>query len=60
MNKEEQKDKKKKRVETKELFEEIVGGVKDNFVAIYETEQSTLIIRMLNGQKFRLSLEEIS
>lgn len=60
MNKEEQKDKKKKRVETKELFEEIVGVVKDNFVAIYETEQSTLIIRMLNGQKFRLSLEEIS
>ena len=60
MNKEEQKDKKKKRVETKELFEEIVGVVKDNFVAIYETEQSTLIIRMLNGQNFRLSLEEIS
>lgn len=60
MNKEEQKDKKKKRVETKELFEEIVGVVKDNFVAIYETEQSTLIIRMLNGQKFRLSFEEIS
>ena len=55
-----QKDKKKKRVETKERFEEIVGGEKDNYVAIYETEQSTLIIRMLNGQKFRLSLEEIS
>ncbi len=44
--------------EAKELFEEISKVIAENFVAIYERQDGSLIIRSVGGKAFRLSLEE--
>ena len=51
--------KKESEASVEELTEEIVSVIKKSFVAIYEREGNSLIMRIPNGQKFRISVEEL-
>lgn len=44
----------------KDLFEEIVEVITDSFVATYQAEGNSLTMRIPNGQKFRITVEEIT
>ena len=45
----------------KEVFNEIIELVRENFVASFiREEDDALIIRFVSGQKFRLMLEEVA
>jgi hypothetical protein len=41
-----------------EVREEVMQMIRENIVATYAREGSTLVIRFLNGQKFRVQVEE--
>ena len=43
----------------KMLFEELVEVIIGTFVATYESDGNTLIMRIPNGQKFSISVAEI-
>ena len=43
----------------KDLFAELVEVITDSFVATYETENCSLIMKTLSGQKFCITVEEI-
>ncbi|MBR2970878.1 MAG: hypothetical protein IKC48_03680 [Clostridia bacterium] len=49
-----------KRAKIDVLFNEILEVVTDSFVAIYEIEQNSIIMRFLNGQKFLISVKEVN
>lgn len=40
-----------------DLFKEVVEVITDSFVATYEVKDNSLIMRIPNGQKFRISVE---
>jgi len=40
-----------------DLFKEVVEVITDSFVATYEVKDNYLIMRIPNGQKFRISVE---
>lgn len=45
----------------KEVFNEIIDLVRENLVATFVREGDTsLIIRLVSGQKFHLSIEEVA
>ena len=46
-----------KRTTAKELLEQVVQVLKENFVAIFEKEGEDLIIRSLGGERFRLTIQ---
>ncbi|MBQ8283882.1 MAG: hypothetical protein IJX75_02190 [Clostridia bacterium] len=46
-------------VKGKELFQEIATVIKDNFVAVYQTEGNILTMRIPNGQQFIITVSKI-
>ena len=58
------KEKKMENTQTKisvqELTEEITLLIKDEIVATYTEEETALQIHFLNGQNFRISVEEMN
>ena len=53
-------EKAENRANVKDLFQEIVEITRNSFVATYEVKNASLIMRIPNGQKFRISVEEIT
>ena len=49
----------KKKVAVQELFKELAGTIAELYVAIYEKQDNSLIMRLLNGQKFKITVEEM-
>ena len=47
-----------RQISVKDLTEEITLLVKDEIVATYTEEESALQVHFLNGQNFRISVEE--
>ena len=47
------------KISVKDLTEEITLLIKDEIVATYTEEDSALQVHFLNGQHFRISVEEI-
>ena len=47
------------KISVKDLTEEITLLIKDEIVATYTEEDSALQVHFLNGQHFRISIEEI-
>ena len=47
------------KISVKDLTEEITLLIKDEIVATYTEEDSALQVHFLNGQNFRISVEEI-
>ena len=47
-----------KKAGVNELFEEVVEVITDTFVATYQKEGTSLIMRFVNGQKYRLTVQE--
>lgn len=52
------KEIKDQRAGVNELFEEVVEVITDSFVATYQREGTSLIMRFVNGQKYRLTVQE--
>lgn len=52
------KEIKEQRAGVNELFEEVVEVITDSFVATYQREGTSLIMRFVNGQKYRLTVQE--
>ena len=48
-----------RQISVRDLTEEITLLVKDKIVATYTEEESALQVHFLNGQNFRISIEEI-
>ena len=48
-----------RQISVRDLTEEITLLVKDEIVATYTEEESALQMHFLNGQNFRISVEEI-
>ena len=48
-----------RQISVKDLTEEITLLVKDEIVATYTEEENALQVHFLNGQNFRISVEEI-
>lgn len=51
--------KEQEKATTNEVLQSLLEVVSENLVAIYEVEERSIIMRILNGQKFRISIEEI-
>ncbi len=51
--------KKQRSISVKDLTEEITVLIKDEIVATYTEEDSALQVHFMNGQSFRLSVEEM-
>ena len=49
----------KAKISVKELTEEIANLIKEEIVATYSGNENVLQIHFLNGQKFRVAVEEI-
>ncbi len=49
-----------KRAKVENLFQEILELVRNSFIGTYETQDHSIIMRIPNGQKFRISVEEIA
>ena len=49
-----------RQISVRDLTEEITLLVKDEIVATYTEEESALQVHFLNGQNFRVSVEEMS
>jgi hypothetical protein len=47
------------KISVRDLTEEITLLIKDEIVATYTEEDSALQVHFLNGQNFRISVEEI-
>ena len=47
------------KTKTEDLFQELTEVITDSFVATYKTEENALIMKISNGQKFRISVEEL-
>ena len=47
------------KISVRDLTEEITLLVKDEIVATYTEEESALQVHFLNGQNFRISVEEM-
>ena len=47
------------KISVKDLTEEVTLLIKDEIVATYTEEDSALQVHFLNGQHFRISIEEI-
>ena len=43
----------------KDLFDKLAEVMAETFVATYEKGDNVLIMRIVNGQKFRISVEEM-
>ena len=48
----------RERTNAKEILEEVALAINDTFIARWERVEGGIIMRMLNGQKFRLNVEE--
>ena len=48
-----------RQISVRDLTEEITLLVKDDIVATYTEEESALQVHFLNGQNFRISIEEV-
>ena len=48
-----------RQISVKDLTEEITLLVKDEIVATYTEEENALQVHFLNGQNFRISVEEM-
>ena len=57
--KQEQKVLTTEKAKAEDLFQELTEVITDSFVAAYETEGNALIMRIANGQKFRIAVEEV-
>lgn len=49
-----------KKAKVSDLFKEVLEVITDTFVATYEVEENSLIMRIPNGQKFRISVEGVN
>lgn len=47
------------KISVRDLTEEITLLIKEELVATYTEEETALQVHFLNGQKFRISVEEI-
>ena len=52
------KEIKEQRAGVNVLFEEVVEVITYSFVATYQREGTSLIMRFVNGQKYRLTVQE--
>ena len=51
---------KEKKASVGVLFEEVASLIVENFVATYQKDgENTLIMRLPNGQQFKISVEEM-
>ena len=48
------------KISVRDLTEEITLLIKDEIVATYTEEENALQVHFLNGQNFRISVEEMS
>ena len=48
----------RERANAKEILEEVALAINDTFIARCERVEGGIIMRLLNGQKFRLNVEE--
>lgn len=48
-----------KNVYSKDLLAEILPLLEEYFIADFELTENDIILKMLNGQKFRITIEEI-
>ena len=47
-------------LDEKEVFDEIVETVKENFIALFLRESNACLqLRFINGQRFRLTIENV-
>ena len=49
---------KENRAKAEDLFEELVEVITDTFIATYTRQDTTLTMRIPNGQTFTISVEE--
>ena len=52
-------EKQESRISVEELTEEITLLIKDEIVATYTEEENALQVHFLNGQSFRIVVEEV-
>ena len=52
-------EKQESKISVRELTEEITLLIKDEIVATYTEEETALQVHFLNGQNFRIAVEEI-
>ena len=45
-------------VETKDLLRELATVIAENFVAVYQMEKDGILMRILNGQQFLITVQE--
>lgn len=48
------------RAKVGDLFKELSELVRNSFIGTYEIKDTSIIMRIPNGQKFRISVEEIA
>lgn len=41
------------------LFKELLEVITDTFIATYEEEENSMIMRLVSGKRFRISVEEL-
>ena len=49
----------KQKANAKALTDEMAELIRENFVATYSREENVLMMRLPNGQKFQISIEEM-
>lgn len=47
------------KAKAEDLFQELLEVIEDTFIATYEVEKCALVMRIPNGQRFRVSVQEI-
>ena len=50
----------KEKANVGELFDALTEIVRETFVATYEKEENTLVMRLVNGQRFAISVQELT
>ena len=50
----------KEKANARELLDALTKMVRETFVATYEKEENALIMRLINGQRFAISVQEIT
>lgn len=52
-------EKNQRQISVRNFTEEITLLIKEEIMAIYTEEETALLVHFLNGQNFRISIEEI-
>ena len=49
----------KYRAKAEDLLNELTSVMRSAFIAIYEKEEKSVIMRLVNGQRFRVTVDEL-